>query len=68
MPYLDVVASELIYNPEYTEMRCDMLRAHKLQLEQDINDNQCTPSNLLVFRDPSLNRLFGNGTHIDTVG
>jgi hypothetical protein len=67
MPYLDVVASELIYNPEYTDMRCDMLRAHKIQLEQEINDSQSVPSNLLIFRDPSLNRLFSNGTYIDTV-
>lgn len=67
IPYLDVVASEIIYNPDYTMMRCDILNAHLVQLERDIAESEQSLSNLLIFRDPSLNRLFGNGTHIDTV-
>lgn len=67
-PYLEVMASEIIYTQDYRDIRCPILDAHADQIESELTENALHTSNLLVFRDPSLNRLFQTGSTLDTIG
>lgn len=63
-PYLEVVASEILYNADYKQFYCSIIEQHASQLEDEIMDQDLSLSNLLVFRDPSLQKLFS----IDIMG
>ena len=57
-PYLEVVASEILYNDEYRQFYSDIIEQHAIQLEDEIMDQDLSLSNVLIFRDPALQKLF----------